>query len=443
MYMLKRFTAAFPFAVFTAIVLLFASCEEEVDDLPSQTVPTDGGYFDVTDITVSNIRDINGNGYYPVGDVSGNVQVNANAPDGYSKTVYVNLAIKLTSSSRTVLAKSSNFTLSKGGSANTVTFQGVNFADVISEQGDYNLTFDIHDASDNRRIVSQGFLGQHETIRQDSTITYELQDVVWDEGTDVNGDGYYTRRSFRTSVVSLGESGSVANVSYWLQRGYFDENQELQFEVVPLGNQPNYEIERKGFGDVIEGQIDSDALGITRAQYSLGILAIEVGTTDTLINQLVTRDAVKDLAFENTTYEARVYSVNSVTFDSLIDMDGDGFYRSVDFSFTVDGPAGLDYDTIPGTLSPVALLWYAGPATGGELELYSFKAATPGTPDEMVRFTVNNLDSGLYNFEISINENPANVTVPTPDEGQELVRYDQADFPELGMVPIERNSGDQ
>ena len=51
-----------------------------------------------------------------------------------------------------------------------------------------------------------------------------------------------------------------------------------------------------------------------------------------------------------------------------IDNDGDGFARSLDYSFTVMGPA-LAYDTIPGTISPVVRLWYAGPKTGGTISL--------------------------------------------------------------------------
>jgi hypothetical protein len=443
MYMFKRLSTALLSAVLVVPMVFLFSCEPEVDDLPSKNVPKDGGYFDITSISVGNKTDLNGNGYYPIGDVAATVGVNSNAPEGYSKTVYVTLSLQsLSSPATTILGKTGNISLSKGGATNTVNFQNVNFSDNIDEKGDYNLSIDIVEASSGRRILSNGFLGQNETISLDSTITYELQDVIWSTGIDSSGDGYYSQRSFETRVVSLGNSGTVANVTYWLQRSYRDANGVMFYEDVPLGSFPNYNIQRKGFGDVITGDINSDNLGIIRSEYSWIILAVNASNvSDTLLFQILTRDATKKIAFENTTYDFREYTINSVAQDSLVDNDGDGHFRSINFAFSVQGPA-LIYDTTPGTVSPIAILWYTGPATGGELQVYTSQNVTPGMPSADVSFRVEDLDSGLYDFEIDIRENTSNIVVSSDPLGLLVQHYDQTDFAELGSVPIEKNDDD-
>ncbi len=442
MYMFNRFSKVFLLVLSAGLMILNVSCEEEADDLPSQTSPKDGGYYDITNIAVTERSDINGNGYYTHAKVTCDISVNSDAPDGYSETAYASLSLQSSgSSSGTTLAKTGNFSFSKGGGVTNIDFGTIDFHENVSDRNDYTLSVNIIQASSDRRILSRGFLGQIETVALDSTISFELQDVTWTNGVDSSGDGYYSSRSFSTSVVSLGQSGTVANVEYWLERRYFDENQNLFIEVVPLGTFDGYVIQRKGFGDVITDNVDANALGIIREEYDLGILALNPSNGDTLLLQVVTRDESKQLAFENTAYDFREYTINNVTVDSIVDMDGDGYARSQQFVFTVDGPT-LDYDTVPGTMSPRVYLYYAGPATSGELEVYTFQEVTPGTPSADVRFQVEDLDSGLYNFEIWINEPAGNVVVSTGSTGLNVQLYNNGDFAELGDVMLEKDDED-
>ena len=134
MYMLKRFTTALLAAVIIVPAILLSSCEKEFDELPSQTVYKDGGYYSFSNVTFSNTTDFNGNGFIPVGDVSATISINSTAPDGYSENTNVKLAITLSNGS-VILAQNNNVSFSKGGGPRTVNFTGIDFGGNISEKG--------------------------------------------------------------------------------------------------------------------------------------------------------------------------------------------------------------------------------------------------------------------------------------------------------------------
>ena len=81
--------------LFALLILPFLfACEKEADELQSNPVHVDGGYFDFTTPQVVDFQDFNGNKFYPNGTVVTQVSINNTAPDNYSKEVFATLSIK-------------------------------------------------------------------------------------------------------------------------------------------------------------------------------------------------------------------------------------------------------------------------------------------------------------------------------------------------------------
>jgi len=314
----------------------------ELFETASQDGATSTVSFNIYSANMSDIEDMDGDGYSSYRKLNIDVDVSSG-----THTIYIKAYYKLSSSSSySSYFTSSDFNITDDSSDDAYWFS-VGSPNPELSHGSYDFRLDIYDASNEQKVASidassnSDLAGElFETISQDdetNTHSYSIYSADMSDVEDTDGDGYSRYRKLNLDVdVSSGTHTIYAKVYYKLESSssysfYFTSS---DFEITDNSSNDAFWI----------------AIGSPNPELSHGSYDFKVDVYDDSNDQKVASvdaSSDSDLAgelFETASQDGETssvtYSIYSAGMSDVEDVDGDGYSRYRKLNMDVDVSSG-------------------------------------------------------------------------------------------------------